>query len=278
MQQVAKASMGLPFPPVRALPRLRVGLRPPEGAILCVEDVDTAHVALLHVLRVAGWSIERVRTGSEAITEMHRAGDRVLVIGSTPADGFRGIDECTRARKSLPSAGIVVLCALDDPAHRVTALEAGADDCVTPTMKFEEVTARFRAVERRVSLDRRSRAAPYRVGPLVVDIFGCEARVDGRRALLTMAQWAILVAMIRQIGKTVPRVELLLAGDIQRDVDGVNLRCIIKDLRTRLGRAGALIEAERGVGYGIAQRTSGASCQLPTESGSERVIAVKGLD
>jgi len=158
---------------------------------------------------------------------------------------------CAYARDRLPAAGIAMLSASDVPEHKVKALEAGADDYLTPGMGLAEILARLGAIQRRSSFWECVAAAQRRIGPLVVDLLNCEARVDGARVLLPMAQWAILVTMVKQVGRAVSHDELRRVGDIQWHAKGANLRGIMQDLRTRLGAAGSLIQSERGVGYGI---------------------------
>lgn len=103
------------------------------------------------------------------------------------------------------------------------------------------------------------------LGPLVLDIVGCEARVDGRRVTLTMAQWAMLVTMVVRSGRIVTHEELVRVGDIQSFDERVSVRGIILDLRRRLGHAGDMIQSVRGIGYRISVLPSGERIQHPTE-------------
>jgi two-component system OmpR family response regulator len=76
--------------------------------------------------------------------------DAVLLDWQLP-DGS-GIDLCKLIREVQPAAHIIMLTGRDEPADRLRAFDAGADDFVCKQrIDIEEIGARLRAVARRRS-------------------------------------------------------------------------------------------------------------------------------
>ncbi|HEX2766216.1 MAG TPA: response regulator transcription factor [Candidatus Limnocylindria bacterium] len=191
-------------------------------------------------------------TGAEALrlVEEQRPDLVLLDIGLPEQDGMSVLREI-RAFSEVP---VVMLTAHDEPIEAAAALEAGADDYVTKPFDHLELSARVRAVLRR--LDMRapsSRRAPYRRGGLEVDADAREARVDGHRVALTAMEWRLLEVLVANAGWVVPSDRLtarLWGRDEPADLDA--LRVFVRRVRAKLGdnaRAPRYIETVRGLGY-----------------------------
>src|SRR4051794_34180728 len=115
--------------------------------VLIVEDDEAIAVPLAKGLEREGLEVDRVESGTDALS--HAAAARfdvvLLDLGLPDRDGF---DVCRelRARSDVP---IIVVTARSDEVDRVVGLELGADDYIVKPFGFRELVARIRAVARR---------------------------------------------------------------------------------------------------------------------------------
>jgi DNA-binding response OmpR family regulator len=203
-------------------------------------------------LQWRGVEVLEASTGTEGLRLVEeRHPDLVLLdVGLPDVDGFAVLREI-RAFSGVP---VVMLTARDEPIDTVRGLEAGADDYVAKPFDHLELTARVRAVLRRLDVKAPvSRTATYRNGPLEVDAEAREARVDGRRVRLTATEWRLLELLVANAGWVVPRDRILAriwGRDEPGDLD--SLRVFVRRLRAKLGdeaTAPRYLETVRGMGY-----------------------------
>lgn len=128
--------------------------RTPEDAH--IPDADGSHpgAAGLRVLLVDGRSEDNLarvlsRDGHEVLTADAQArAIRLLSVFDPEVIVFVG-DSCRELRLAAPNAGIIALVQGQSVAERLTALEAGADDCVASPWSDIELRARVLAMGRR---------------------------------------------------------------------------------------------------------------------------------
>jgi two-component system, OmpR family, KDP operon response regulator KdpE len=174
----------------------------------------------------------------------------LLDVGLPDADGYAALREI----RTFSEVPVIMLTARDEPIDKVRGLEAGADDYVTKPFDHLELTARVRAVLRRLDLKAPpSRTATYRKGELEIDTAAREARVAGRRVSLTATEWRLLDVLVANAGWVVPH-ERLLARAWDRDDPGDldALRVFVRRLRLKLhdeASSPRYLETVRGIGY-----------------------------
>jgi DNA-binding response OmpR family regulator len=117
--------------------------------LLVVEDDDHIRTALRWAMEDEGYDVAEAATGEEACRAVAVAAPDLMVVdlmlGSM--DGFEVIRQ-VRRHHDLP---IIVVSARDDISDIVAALETGADDYVTKPFQVKEISARLRALRRRVA-------------------------------------------------------------------------------------------------------------------------------
>ena len=142
-----------------------------------------------------------------------------------------------------------MLTARDEEVDRVTGLELGADDYVTKPFSPRELSARVRAVLRRVDPDAgEDRVA---VGDVELDRRARSARVAGVEVDLTAREFDLLWHLASRPGLVLSRDQLLdrvwgmafPGGTRTVDVH-------VGQLRRKLGRP-ELIRTVRGAGYKV---------------------------
>ena len=163
-----------------------------------------------------------------------------LVLLDLGLPGLGGYEVVRRIRKRGQRMPVILITARDALDDRIYGLDLGADDYLVKPFELAELSARMRAVLRRGG----SVSAPaLSFGPLVLDLDGRLAELDGAALALSGREWEVLEALVRADGRTVARERL------QGEGSGNALEVYISRLRPRLETAGVLIRTVRGFGY-----------------------------
>jgi two-component system response regulator MtrA len=218
-----------------------------RGLVLVVEDEATIADVLCLNLRAAGYGVEVVGDGPDALqaTRNLRPSAIVLDIGLPTMDG---IEVCRRLRAKGDWTPILFVTARDDEVDRVLGIELGADDYVTKPFSPRELVARIGSVLRRA---RGTAAVPevLRHGDLTVDLTSHEVRVDERDVPLTATEFDLLVHLMRRPGVVFTREQLL--SDVWGYASAAGGRTVdvhVAQVRGKLGGASP-IRTVRSVGY-----------------------------
>src|ERR687893_160324 len=119
-----------------------------EAEILIVEDDERIRRALRLALEEEQYRVVEAGTAEEALEIFgHRPAQLVLVDVMLP--GLDGFDLCRNLRRSS-DVPIIMVTARSDSHDVVAGLEAGADDYVAKPFVPKELSARIRALLRRV--------------------------------------------------------------------------------------------------------------------------------
>jgi two-component system KDP operon response regulator KdpE len=184
------------------------------------------------------------------LVEEERPDIVLLDVGLPDMDGY----EVLRQVRAFSDVAVVMLTARDDAMDKVKGLELGADDYVTKPFNHLELSARVRAVLRRLDMPGpASRAPSFRAGELEVDFAQQEARLRGERLELTPTEYKLLYHLVRNAGHVLQHGTLLAKVWGREYVDEVDyLRVYIRRLRDKLGDDAdepRYIRTERGLGY-----------------------------
>ena len=176
------------------------------GRVLVVEDEPALARALAINLRAHDWEVLTATTGREALEIAASGAPDVVVLdlGLPDLDGT----EVIAGLRGWTSVPIVVLSARQHGEDKVEALDLGADDYVTKPFAMNELMARLRAAVRRAA-ESAPVAAQVVVGDLVVDLARKRVSREGLDVRLTPTEWAFLELLTRNLGKLVPREQLL---------------------------------------------------------------------
>ena len=226
---------------------LLTGAQPPVR-VLVVDDDEMLGDSLATALESLG---HRVRIAHTAAAGRQLARDTdpevvVVDLGLPDADGLELLREI-RDQSAVP---ILVLTGSVEPARRVEALDAGADDFLGKPFRLAELEARLRALSRRPEM-RTSPVVSH--GAVTIDRSTRSVHVDGAAVHLTPIEWRLLDALVSRPGLVVSHRTLIDAGWSDRHGSETveSLRVHVRSLRTKLsGTDGdAPIRTESGVGY-----------------------------
>ncbi len=218
--------------------------------ILAVEDDERIREAVKLALEDEGWTVEGVSSGEAAIEAFERqSADVVLIDIMLP--GIDGFELCRTIRRHS-DVPIVMVTARNDTHDIVAGLEAGADDYLTKPFMSKELSARIRALLRRIR--------PTQVGheKLVfgdLEVIPEEGKVlqNGEEVHLTKTEFRLLCELALNRGKVFSREELLdRVWEYDYFGDGRLVDVHIRRLRTKVEADPANprhVVTVRGLGY-----------------------------
>jgi DNA-binding response OmpR family regulator len=217
--------------------------------ILVVEDDIALANFLVNELQVAGFAVDSVHDGEQALTTLQDERRYDLVILDLDLPKLDGIGLLRRVKPAQPRLRKLVLTARTRIEDKVKALDSGADDCLTKPFSLSELFARINAL-----LRRDSGVIPNysQVGDLT--LLREERRVErnGRRIDLTPREFAILELMMRNAGRPVSRATLLeQVWNMPPDPSTNIVDVYMKYVRDKVDLPGEqkLTHTIRGVGY-----------------------------
>ena len=224
---------------------LAVGAR-----ILIVEDDERIRRALRLVLEEEQYRVAEAATAEEALEVLgHRPAELVLIDVMLP--GLDGFDLCRSLRRSS-DVPIIMVTARSDSHDVVAGLEAGADDYVTKPFVPKEITARIRALLRRVRAGE-TPGETLRFGALEIQPDAGIVRRGGEEVSLTKTEFRLLCELAASAGRLLTR-EVLLDRVWGYDYfgDGRLVDVHVRRLRSKIEEEPARprhVVTVRGLGY-----------------------------
>lgn len=220
--------------------------------ILVVEDETAISEAVSYALREAGYDVDAVGDGADAL-EQARTRRYDLMVLDLLLPGLPGVEVCAQLRAEQNDVPILMLTALDSEHDRVEGLDTGADDYVTKPFSVAEVVSRVRSHLRRRELDRSRSSNVINVGGLRLDVARHSASVDGKPVLLTRSEFRLVALLASETGKPFTREQLirhLWESDFVGDRRAIDVH--VSNLRRKIeqdARKPRRLVTVRGVGY-----------------------------
>jgi DNA-binding response OmpR family regulator len=177
-----------------------------DTRILTVEDDERIRAAVKLALEDEGWTVEETGSGEEAIEVFQRNPTDVVLI-DIMLPGIDGFELCRTLRRTS-AVPIVMVTARADTHDIVAGLEAGADDYLTKPFAPKELSARIRALLRRV---RPAQPGHSRLVFGELEIVPDEGKVTrgGTEIHLTKTEFRLLCELGQNPGRVFSRESLL---------------------------------------------------------------------
>ncbi len=169
--------------------------------ILLVEDETDMAAIVIDYLRHAGYEVEHIRHGREALDRMLRSPPDLTVL-DIMLPGLDGLDILRQFRPHSASP-VILLTARVEEMDRLLGLELGADDYICKPFAPREVVARVKAV-----LRRSAGPGPAQQRLTLLPEQG-RAMLNGSVLPLTKRELTLLQALMRQPGRLYSRAQLL---------------------------------------------------------------------
>jgi two-component system OmpR family response regulator len=220
--------------------------------LLIDDDVELVEM-LKDYLQHEGFEVAAVHDGESGMREA-LSGNYALAVLDVMLPGMRGTEILNRIRLQS-RVPVLMLTAKGDDVDRIVGLEAGADDYVPKPCTPRELTARIRAILRRVNSEDTlgGTRAVIVAGRLRLWPEKRKAEYDGQPLELTGAEFGLLQVLASQCGRIVAKEELSEQGlgrrlaRYDRSVD-VHVSSIRHKLGPRSDGSAAIV-AVRGQGY-----------------------------
>lgn len=174
--------------------------------ILVVDDKPELRNLLKSYLTQEGFEVMTANDGQEALFVARHEKPNLIILDLMMPE--MGGYEFMRAYNREADTPVVILTAKIDENDKVLGLELGADDYVTKPFSPRELTARVRAVLRRVEKQASSQEI-LRMGAIELDWSGRITTVNGQTVELTPSEFALLGALMASPGRVFSRLELL---------------------------------------------------------------------
>ncbi|MDI9777079.1 response regulator [Pseudomonas putida] len=217
--------------------------------LLVAEDEPKTGVYLQQGLTEAGFTVDRVMTGTDALQHAQSEAYDLLILDvmMPELDGWEVLRKIRAAGKDVP---VLFLTARDGVDDRVKGLELGADDYLVKPFAFSELLARVRTLLRRGNGG--SAQTTMKMADLEVDLLKRRATRNGKRIDLTAKEFSLLELLMRRRGEVLPKS--LIASqvwDMNFDSDTNVIEVAIRRLRAKIDDdfAPKLIHTARGMGY-----------------------------
>lgn len=175
--------------------------------VLLIDDDKELVEMVRDYLTQEGFDVSVAHDGTTGATEA-LSGQYAIAVVDVMMPGINGIEVLRRIRKES-TMPILMLTARGDDTDRILGLELGADDYVPKPCTARELTARIRAILKRVSnLDDGTQRAAIKVGPLTVWPLKRKAEWHEQPVDLTSTEFSLLETLARNAGAVVGKEEL----------------------------------------------------------------------
>ena len=221
--------------------------------ILVVDDARNIRVMVSSYLEQEGFRVVEAANGAEALRRARLEPPDLIVLDLMMPEmgGYEFLREYGRDHQTP----IIVLTARVEESDKLLGLEMGADDYMTKPFSMRELTARVRAVLRRV--DRAANGSHLlTAADVVLDRESRVVTVGERTVDLTPSEFGLLEALMQKPGRVWSRNDLLdhVQGNsyegYERTID-----VHIRNLRTKIEadpRQPRYVETVYGAGYRFA--------------------------
>lgn len=231
-----------------------------KAVVLSVDDDKNLQLVLRQYLEDDGYRVLGAHSGRELEAKLQSDPfDVVLLDLMLPdSEGF-GLISKIRAKSKAP---IIIVSGKSDTTEKIVGLEMGADDYITKPFEMRELSARIRAVLRRVTnSDEAISAPPANDQPeqLVFDTFRLDRTqyqafdLKGQTLGLTTGEFQLLEALALSANRALSREHLFdLTRDGNYDTYDRAIDIQIARIRKKLGddpKNPTLIKTVRGIGY-----------------------------
>ncbi len=182
----------------------------PVTRVLVVEDEPDIAQLVRHILEKAGFAVEQLANGRDALASITARPPDLLVL-DLMLPHVDGLEICRVVRGNAATANlpIIMLTARGEESDRIVGLEIGADDYLAKPFSPNELVARVRALLRRAQRTKGNGARPLTYGSIAVDPERHVITDHGQPITLTAKEFMLLEYLLQHRGRVLSRDVLL---------------------------------------------------------------------
>lgn len=222
-----------------------------KNRIYVADDEQNIRELIKSFLEMEGFAVTVFENGDALLSRfMQEPADLVILDIMMP--GTDGLTLCSKIRQKS-NIPIFIVSARGSELDRVTGIALGSDDYLTKPFSPIELTARVKAIFRRMELDKK---APLHdiltFGDIVINSSTREAQSGGVLLDLTPTEMSLMIYLIENKDIAVSREKLLKnVWKFDFDVDTRATDDVIKRLRKKLASANSNVKIDSVWGYGF---------------------------
>lgn len=218
--------------------------------ILIVEDREDIAELIQHHLEKAGYKTYFAKNGKDAL-DLVQTEKFDLIILDLMLPKINGLDVLKQIKQNEKTKEIPVIIesAKSDDEDVILGLKLGAEDYVTKPFSPKVLLARIQKVLER-STNHQPEELSLENGLVKINLSNREVKVSGKLISLTMAEYGILLCLVKSQNKIMTRDQIL--EEVWQNKAIVVDRVIdvhMNSLRKKLGSAANYLYTIRGVGY-----------------------------
>ena len=221
--------------------------------ILVVEDDTPVRNLIGITLKTHGYDYITATNGENAVMQAssHNPDVVLLDLGLPDIDGV----DVIRKIRTWSEMPIIVISARTEDKDKIDALDAGADDYLTKPFSVEELLARIRVTERRLSTIQSSNKSEsvFVSGNLKIDYAAGCAYLSGEELHLTPIEYKLLCLLSRNVGKVLTHTFITQKiWGVAWESNIASLRVFMATLRKKIEPSAdspQYIQTHIGIGY-----------------------------
>ena len=219
--------------------------------ILIVEDEKPIRDMVYFALDSDGYEILEAVDGKEAIEKLAQDSPSLILMDWMLPD-VSGLELVRRIKRDEITSHIpiIMLTAKTEEKNKIEGLDSGADDYITKPFSVRELSARIRAVMRRIDGEEGDNKLTY--GKLVLDLDAHHVIIDGTQIEVGPTEFRLLEFFMTHPDKVYSRAQLLdfvwgrskFVEERTVDVHILRLRKLLKPYNYH-----KMVQTVRGYGY-----------------------------
>lgn len=220
-----------------------------RNRILVVDDEEDLCEILQFNLESEGFAVDIANSAEQALKII--SSEHELILLDVMMEGMSGFKMAEKIRKELNmNTPIIFLTAKDTENDMLTGFSIGGDDYIAKPFSIKEVSARVKAILKRVGRNIPEKNKTIEIGDLAIDLTTKNITLKGNLILLTKKEFEILSIIAKSPNRVFSREDIL--GKVWQDDGYVLERTVdvhITRLRKKLGEFGKHIVNRSGYGY-----------------------------
>ncbi len=222
--------------------------------ILVVEDDCAVKNLMITTLKAHDYKYTYAPNGSTAILQASSYNPDIILLdlGLPDMDGVEVIQKI----RTWTNTPIIVISARSEDTDKIEALDAGADDYLTKPFSVDELLARLRVTQRRMTTmqtDNAYNSSIFLNGNLKIDYAAGCAYLNENELHLTPIEYKLLCLLSKNVGKVLTHTfitQKIWGSSWENDIS--SLRVFMATLRKKMEKESnsvQYIQTHVGVGY-----------------------------
>lgn len=216
--------------------------------ILLIEDEVKLAGFIADALKQSGHICDHITDGTKGL-EAAIVNDYDLVLLDVMLPSMNGFEILRNLKEFKKDQAVLILSALNDTENVIKGLDLGAADYLKKPFDLEELLARVRSVQRRIS---QQGSLKLKSGDLTIDLLSREVCRSGKPVLLSNREFALLEYLMTNNNKVLTKSQILeKVWDINFDPGSNIVEVHLYQLRKKMDRGydNELIQTVIGRGY-----------------------------